>query len=295
MDTLHDYFSTAKRIVVFTGAGISRAQPANLPTYEELGLTFSREMVDAAAPRWVVFKAQAAAAEPNAAHHFCALLHAQGRLHRVYTQNVDGLHERVLPLDKVVAVHGRAADDSIVCMEDNPFDTNPGLKARLLADFDCYNRDKHPDLCLVIGTRLNVSPFNWFPNLVVPHWCPRFFINPDLTCLPGVKGPMPYANGFGGDMGGGTENLNGRKVNTSVEWVRKNSKYGHHQWLLEMTAEDFCAEVLTPEMPEDDSADRQDLPEKDEDERIEEALANLLADGKTRLVSFIESDDGDYW
>lgn len=87
--------SNAKHIVVFTGAGISRA--ADIPTYEESGLRWTREMVDARGPEYLAFKEKAANAEPTATHLFCAKLHQEGRLKRVYTQNIDGLHERVLP------------------------------------------------------------------------------------------------------------------------------------------------------------------------------------------------------
>jgi hypothetical protein len=250
MDSAHDAFSKARRIVVFTGAGVSRAAPANLPTYEESGLTFSRAMVTNEEPAWVAFKDKVRTARPTAAHLFCAALHQQGRLHRVYTQNVDQLHELCLPPDKVVAVHGHALDDSIVCMDEDPWARNPDLKAQLLADFPLDDQAKHPDLCLVLGTRLHMAPFQWFPNLVVPRWCPRFFVNPDVACLPGTRVPTPYASGFGGAGSGGlTESapvsLNGRKVSTKVDWVTRKSKFYGHQWLIEADADSFCNALLS--------------------------------------------------
>jgi NAD-dependent SIR2 family protein deacetylase len=249
MDRCHEAFATAQRIVVFTGAGVSRSSPANLPTYEEAGLTFSRAMVAGQDPAWLAFKDKVRAARPTAAHLFCATLHQQGRLHTVYTQNVDALHELCLPPDKVVAVHGHALDDSIVCMGEAPWARNPDLKARLLADFPLDDQAKHPDLCLVLGTRLGVAPFNWFPNLLVPAWCPRFFVNPDLTCLPTTRVPTLYASGFGGEGASGLVesapvSLNGRKVTTKVDWVTRKSKFYGHQWLIEMEADSFCQFLL---------------------------------------------------
>jgi NAD-dependent SIR2 family protein deacetylase len=242
-------FAHSRRIVVFTGAGVSTAPPANLPTYEEARLSFSRAMVTGADPAWLAFKEKVRAARPTATHRFCAALHQQGRLHRVYTQNVDALHELCLPPHMVVAVHGHALDDSIVCMGEDPWARNPDLKSQLLADFPLDAQTKHPDLCLVLGTRLAVAPFQWFPNLVVPEWCPRFFVNPDCLALGGTR-PSPYAANFGGmedTRHSAPVSLNGRKVSTKVDWTTRRSKYHGHQWLIKMEADAFCNALFSLE------------------------------------------------
>lgn len=169
-----EVFNQATRIVIFTGAGVSRSPPANIPTYEEAGLTFSRAMVESKDARWLSFQDKVRASQPTVTHRFCESLYYEGRLHRVYTQNVDELHEMCLPPHMVVAVHGHALDPAtLVCMEEDPWTRNPDLMSNLLSDFP-MDQSQHPDMCLVLGTRLAVNPFRWFPNLINPTWCPPF-------------------------------------------------------------------------------------------------------------------------
>ena len=55
-------------------------------------------------------------AQVSAAHHLALLLHRRGVLHRVYTQNREGLEERAgLPADKVVYLNGRS--DVAQCLD----------------------------------------------------------------------------------------------------------------------------------------------------------------------------------
>lgn len=54
-----------------------------------------------------------AAARPNAAHHTLAALQGRGRVERLVTQNVDGLHQKAGTAD-VIDLHGRI--DTVVCM-----------------------------------------------------------------------------------------------------------------------------------------------------------------------------------
>ena len=50
-------------------------------------------------------------AQPQAAHRFCAWLHRQGWLRRVYTQNVDGLHRKAG--SNPIEIHGTV--DRLLC------------------------------------------------------------------------------------------------------------------------------------------------------------------------------------
>ena len=50
---------------------------------------------------------------PSLAHRFTALLHQKGCLRRLYTQNIDTLHQRAgVPEDKIVEAHGSLAKAS---------------------------------------------------------------------------------------------------------------------------------------------------------------------------------------
>ena len=109
----------------------------------EFGLWFARQFNDL---------------KPGPVHRLCAHLASIGKLVRVYTQNVDGLHDHPsldsTIQDKVVNFHGRL--ESIVMygdpIPDSCYDT-------VLDDF------QKADLVLVVGTSLQVQPFCLLPNL----------------------------------------------------------------------------------------------------------------------------------
>lgn len=112
----------ARRIVAFTGAGVS--VESGIPSYrgcgpDSLWANFSEE--DASLPAfrrdpivrsryWQIktfFYSIVLGAQPNAAHCALGQLAAQGRLHAVVTQNIDGLHERGgVPAVQVINLHG---------------------------------------------------------------------------------------------------------------------------------------------------------------------------------------------
>jgi hypothetical protein len=126
------------------------------------------------------------------------------------------------------------------------------LMTQLAADFDNKNPDTRPDLCLVLGTRLHVTPFAWFPNLVSAKHCRRFFVNTDVSCVrPQVM--SPYAAGFGGfpsgDGLGTTVRVGNRDVGTTVDWWSRKSKFARRQWLIEMDCDAFCEALSTHDMP----------------------------------------------
>lgn len=118
---------------------------------------------------------------PAAAHRFCAWLHRQGWLRRIYTQNVDGLHthpELRMAAGMVVECHGSFRDGSCVLYGDPMPDS---------VDETC-RRDFGPesspvDLVLVVGTSLQVAPFCAVPNLA-KKGCARVLVNACLQdCL----------------------------------------------------------------------------------------------------------------
>jgi NAD-dependent deacetylase len=111
----------ARRLVVFTGAGISTE--SGIPDFRSPGGVWSRmkpiyfqEFVSSEDKRreaWSrAFSGRAGwvGREPNAGHHAVARLVAQGKCAAVITQNVDNLHQASgVPADQVIELHGNAS------------------------------------------------------------------------------------------------------------------------------------------------------------------------------------------
>ena len=117
---VYQSFRQARRIAVVCGAGISVSSPANIPDfrsasglfaslkqrYPTSGLTSGKDLFDArlfqSESSTALFFAMIAelkdmsdAAQPTLFHHMLRRLDMEGRLQRVYTQNIDGLEEKV--------------------------------------------------------------------------------------------------------------------------------------------------------------------------------------------------------
>jgi len=109
----------SKKLVVFTGAGIStesgipdfRGPEGIWSRYDPEDFTIQKFLSNPAA-RKTVWKMSAeggplAEAEPNPAHHAIAELYQLGKLDCVITQNIDNLHQKAgVPEDKVFELHG---------------------------------------------------------------------------------------------------------------------------------------------------------------------------------------------
>lgn len=117
---LAQMIAEARRIVIFTGAGISTE--SGVPDFRSPGGVWSRmkpiyfqEFVGDEARRreaWTRVYSGAAGwtgAKPNDGHTAVARLIAEGRASAVITQNVDNLHqESGVPDDKIIELHGNA-------------------------------------------------------------------------------------------------------------------------------------------------------------------------------------------
>lgn len=118
---LASLISKARRIVIFTGAGISTE--SGIPDFRSPGGVWSRMkpiyfqdfVADEAKRREAWERAFSGRAgwvgrEPNAGHHAVARLVAQGRASSVVTQNVDNLHQAsgIAP-HQVIELHGNAS------------------------------------------------------------------------------------------------------------------------------------------------------------------------------------------
>src|SRR5579863_4801791 len=78
-----------RRIVVLTGAGISRA--AGFPTFydqDSIDIKCIENVYDTVRER------MRENPEPTAAHQLLFLLYKKGYIKRIYTQNIDDLHEK---------------------------------------------------------------------------------------------------------------------------------------------------------------------------------------------------------
>jgi NAD-dependent deacetylase len=111
----------ARRVVVFTGAGISTE--SGIPDFRSPGgvwskmkpIQFQDFVADPAKRREAWERAFSGRAgwvgrAPNAGHHAVARLVAQGKASSVITQNVDNLHQDSgIPPERIIELHGNAS------------------------------------------------------------------------------------------------------------------------------------------------------------------------------------------
>jgi NAD-dependent deacetylase len=115
---LADMIRESRRIVVFTGAGISTE--SGIPDFRSPGgiwtrmqpISFQDYLSDPQARRlsWqrrLEMEETWRTVRPNAGHHAVADLVAQGKASHVITQNIDGLHQLSgVPDEKLIELHG---------------------------------------------------------------------------------------------------------------------------------------------------------------------------------------------
>ena len=118
IDRLREMIDGARRIVAFTGAGISTE--SGIPDFRSPGgiwnkyqpiyfddFMSSEEMRREAWRRKFATDETMVKAEPNAGHRALAKLVEQGRMTAIITQNIDGLHQRSgVPSSKIIELHG---------------------------------------------------------------------------------------------------------------------------------------------------------------------------------------------
>jgi NAD-dependent deacetylase len=120
IERLQEAIGSAKRIVAFTGAGISTE--SGIPDFRSPGGIWTRykpiyfddflsseEMRREAWRRKFATDETMLKAEPNAGHRALAKLVEQGRMSAIITQNVDGLHQRSgVPDSRIIELHGNS-------------------------------------------------------------------------------------------------------------------------------------------------------------------------------------------
>ena len=203
VDRVADLIINAKRVVIFTGAGISTE--SGIPDFRSPGGVWSKydpedftyqkflSAPEARKKLWHMLRegGLTAEAEPNPAHHAIAELDRLGRLDCVITQNVDNLHQKAgVPSAKVFELHGNM--QRAICLNCGQEYSFTQVKARadageeipdcegchgtLKPDFvffgemlpadvlqEATSRSYSCDLFIVIGSTLLVSPASYMP------------------------------------------------------------------------------------------------------------------------------------
>ncbi len=205
-----------KRLVVFTGAGISA--DSGIKTFRDAGGLWEEYCIEDVATfeawtrnRSLVLdfynkrRQQVVEAEPNAAHHFIAELQKKFDV-QVITQNVDDLHERA-GSKNVLHLHGElmkarsSVDDTLIydlkkkgISEGDLCEKGSQLRPHIvwfgemvpLMD-DANLMAGTADLFVVVGTSLNVYPAAGILNFVMPD-APKWLLDPGDFELDYVRG-----------------------------------------------------------------------------------------------------------
>jgi len=221
IDRVADLIINSRRIVVFTGAGVSTE--SGIPDFRSPGgiwerfdpddFTYQKFVSDRGVriKQWQMLKEGGLTikAQPNPAHHAIAELDRLGKLDCVITQNVDNLHQRGgVPDDKVFELHGNMQwAVCLNCGRRYPFEQ---IKARLdvgeeVPDCEECRGILKPDavffgealperawreavrhasrceLCIVIGSTLVVYPAALVPAYAVDSGATLVIINLSST------------------------------------------------------------------------------------------------------------------
>lgn len=129
INAISDAILQSKRVVVFTGAGISTE--SGIPDFRSPGGVWDRfnpdeftyqKFLSSEVSRekyWEFSKSlwsTIANAKPNLGHYAIAELYHLGKLDCVITQNIDGLHQKSgLPEEKIIELHGTTK--WVICLE----------------------------------------------------------------------------------------------------------------------------------------------------------------------------------
>lgn len=235
------WLSTARRVTVLTGAGIST--DSGIPDYRgpqgvwtrdpdaEKLVTLSYYVADPDIRRraWLMRRDTAPDARPNAGHRALVDLERQGRLRALLTQNIDGLHQASgVPERQVIELHGNSTyAHCLDCGERYEIDE---LRAAFERDGEVHDcracggliktatisfgqsmpeaamlRAEREilacDLCLVLGSSLVVYPAAGFPEAAKRNGARLAIVNNEPTGLDPIADLVVH-RGIGDVMGG---------------------------------------------------------------------------------------------
>ncbi len=151
---LAELIANSKRIVAFTGAGISTE--SGIPDFRSPGGIWSRmqpidfrDFMNSADMRREAWRRKAVIdkdfhqAVPNRGHRALAALVERGLLSAIITQNIDGLHQAAgVPAEQVVELHGNGT--YATCL-------NCGLRYELAPIMAAFARDESLPVCDACG------------------------------------------------------------------------------------------------------------------------------------------------
>jgi NAD-dependent deacetylase len=217
IERVADLILASRKLVVFTGAGISTESgipdfrgPAGLWTrFDPDDFTIDKFLnnPDSRRKQWHIFREGLLSdkALPNAAHIAVAELFRMGRLDCVITQNIDNLHQKAgVPDDKVFELHGNMKwAICLDCGRRYPFDDIksriesgeeipdcPSCRGTLKPDIVMFGeqlpyqvleeagrRSRAADLFIVIGSTLVVYPAAYMPAYAVASGARLVIIN----------------------------------------------------------------------------------------------------------------------
>ena len=217
---LRRLLDAARKVVVFTGAGISTESgipdfrsPGGIwtrmkPIYFQDFVTSEEARVEAWRRKFESDPVMRAAA-PNRGHRAVAKLVADGRVTHVVTQNIDGLHQASgIPDHQVIELHGNSTyAHCLDCQRRYELeDIRPGFEASGISPRcdDCggfvktatvaFGQSMPPaamiraeeavlacDMCLVVGSSLVVYPAAGFPELAKRHGATLAILNREPT------------------------------------------------------------------------------------------------------------------
>lgn len=214
---------SAKKVVVFTGAGVSTESgipdfrsPGGLWTkYNPDDFTYQKFLGDPEVRKrsWQMFSMfrMIDLVQPNPAHYAIAELDKMGKLDCVITQNVDGLHQRAgVPEEKVIELHGtlkfvkclgcgkrypieEIAKRLEAGVEEPVCDDCGGMLKSATISFgepmpvaetrEAERRSRECDLFIVIGSSLVVYPAAYMPIYAMESGVKLVIINVGTTAM----------------------------------------------------------------------------------------------------------------
>lgn len=241
--TLRELIGASRRIVVFSGAGISTE--SGIPDFRSPGGIWST-LQPIGFQEFIAFEEQRreawrrrfsntdgwVGAQPNRGHYAVAALVASGRASAVITQNVDNLHQRSgVPEDRIIELHGNATYAKCLSCQRRvelaqiehefrttgtvgPCEACGGIIKSATISFgqpmpEPAMRRAHEatcacDLFLVLGSSLSVLPAANFPLRARQLGATLVIVNRDPTELDQVADLVIHA-GIGATLGAATD------------------------------------------------------------------------------------------
>lgn len=178
---------------------------------------------------YLEFLEQMKDAQPTTAHQLSLWLHEKGWLHRVFTQNVDGLYQKAgLPEEMVVEFHGSFLKGDIVMSGD-------GISHKVLerVNEDLIEQHKDIDLVIVMGTSLQVAPFLALPNIPSKKCCRVLVDKQPQNCYtnnwtPKRSSIMEMCDYQNNSILTTTMKLGNRKISLQAQWNPRGKWKNQH-------------------------------------------------------------------